>query len=110
MRSAQLSSAAAADGAAAAGEPTLFGVVLMSALGDTVWVGWANQVPSVPVTRLCQTISNFFKREGETQNSSYLDAGSFAAASTTDGDSIVTVVCSCSCSETEVRSTQPDAQ
>ncbi len=80
----------------------LHGVIVMSVAGAVVWVGWLNKLNGVPLAKLCNTVASFFKREGGHQNSSYLDAGTFAAASTTDGENIISVVCSLSCPETEV--------
>jgi hypothetical protein len=80
----------------------IHGMVVMTLQGDLVWSVWLNNGVSISVAKLCQTVASFFANEAQNQNSSYLEAGSFAAASTLDFDTIVTILCPKSVLETEV--------
>ncbi|GFH26087.1 hypothetical protein HaLaN_24174 [Haematococcus lacustris] len=80
----------------------IYGAMVMSKVGALLWSGWRKEM-ALPIQQLCKTISDIFNNTLETQDSSYLEADSFVAASTADTDNfIVTIICSCGYPETEV--------
>jgi hypothetical protein len=89
-----------------AGQHALHGVVVMDRTGVQLYTGWVSRPAApVPLAQLCSTVSDVFRGgDQRLQDSSYLDAGSFVAASTADGGIIVSVIATPACPETEVSS------
>lgn len=84
--------------------PYIYGSIVMTRSGAPMWSGWVSKPPEpIPTKQLCKTIADVFKGESESQDSSYLDAGTFVVASTADAAYIVSVICTPATPETEVR-------
>lgn len=81
----------------------IFGAIVMMRSGIPLWSGWLSKPQKlIPTKQLCKTIADVFTVQSN-EDSSYLDAGTFAAASTADPAFIVSIICTLGTPETEVR-------
>lgn len=91
-----------AAGSSSSGGAKLFGCVVMTRRGVPLWQGWLFKPSAVLQTKpLCLAVSQVFAKQPD-QDSSFITTGVHAVASVSDGDYIVSVVCSSACSEAEI--------
>lgn len=91
-----------AAGSSSSGGAKLFGCVVMTRRGVPLWQGWLFKPSAVLQTKpLCLAVSQVFAKQPD-QDSSFITTGVHAVASVSDGDYIVSVVCSSACPEAEI--------
>jgi hypothetical protein len=111
-------------GTSTASQHTIYGALVMTRSGVPLWTGgwqkatclqdmqpkltgglclagWHKKI-TIPTKQLCRTVADIFKDGTQAQDSSYLEADTFVAASTADAAFIVSIICTPSFPETEV--------